>query len=124
MGGRSARNLCDIFNRDFRRAVGAEQSVRFLKGIGKLSVAESAKKRRMYHRLYEFRIHAPEFDIVSRHRVAPGLLDAGLGAFIECYASKLGKHDRLAPVRVTIEGQDTPPGRRRSNSCSGLISAP
>ncbi len=40
-------HLCDIFDGDLGRAVGAEQAVRFLEGIGELGVAETAEKRQL-----------------------------------------------------------------------------
>ena len=43
------RRLCDLLERDFRRAVGAEQSVGFLKGIGELGVAKAAEESRVDH---------------------------------------------------------------------------
>ena len=55
--------------------------------------------------VYQIGEHPCEFVIIFGDRIAPGLPDALLRTFGECDTSKLGQHDRLAPMRIAIQRQ-------------------
>ena len=71
----TAREQCDLFERELGAAVHVEQSVRFLIGVGELCVAEAGEQRRGAHHFQQPAIPVCVFALRTRTRVAPGVID-------------------------------------------------
>src|SRR5690348_6048013 len=105
MRTRSSHHLCDILDGDLGSTVCTKQPVCFLKSVGKLRVAESAEKGQVDHGVNEIGEHTRELVIIFGDGVSPGLAHTLLRTLGKRYSPEFGQHDRLTPMRVSVQCQ-------------------
>src|SRR6185312_4313491 len=84
--------------------------VRLLEGVRELRVAEAAEQRRVGDHVDQLAITLHQFLLSARIRVSPYPARQGLVRFVQRDAAELGQHDRLAAMRIAVEGEDAPAG--------------
>ncbi len=101
-----ACRFSDLRQRQFGGAVCAEQAVCFLESIGELGITKTAEHRGFAHHFQQLAVNSQEFFIAFSIGIAPDLWHARFGTFGIGDTAKLGEDNRLAAVRVTVQGQD------------------
>src|SRR5688572_1704614 len=109
VASRSFRRFPDLMEGNFWRAVGAEKSVGFLKGIGELGITKTTEESRAGHHIQELAITSRKLLRILYNRITPGRFYSWRAALVIRNPAKLGQDNGLATMGIAVESQN-PPG--------------